>query len=938
MDFNAIISSGCVNPELFEEMYQRYLQNPNDVDASWRQIFTQTEQLSVDAPLQKQQPQEPNKTSNALTDESRIHKLIESYRTYGHLLARTNPLSTKEIVEPVELTLKRLDFSDKELSRPFPTCGLLKQPLAPLHDIIATLKLIYCHRIGIEYMGMQNEEMEKWIQERIESSQFKNSLSVEKKLTILDYLNKSEIFETFIHTKYVGQKRFSLEGGETLIPMLATVLEEGAVNGIDEFIIGMAHRGRLNVLSNIFNKSYSDIFSEFHEGYIPLSVEGSGDVKYHKGFYSEKKTLHGHEIKLTLSPNPSHLEAVDPVVEGQVHARQIMLNDKNQEKVLPILIHGDGAVAGQGVVYETLQLCRIDGYSTGGTLHIVINNQVAFTTQPKEGRSTRYCTDIAHAFGAPVFHVDAESPEDCIYATQLAIALRQKFHCDVFIELNCYRKYGHNEGDEPFFTQPIEYGIIRAKRPIRELYRDGLIEQGILKQDQAKALEIEFKASLEKHLKEIQSPSNEIRAKEESSLAENNALIFQPTVTAVSKSVIQEVGKQLCTIPKDVTIHPKLAVLMKERLSMIDLDSADKNPDNAQSNAANPVKPIDWGMAELLAYGTLVWENKDIRLSGQDSCRGTFSHRHARLVDQTREESYVPLQHLKPSQGRFDVYNSPLSEYAVLGFEFGYSVTHPDALVIWEAQFGDFSNGAQIIIDQFIAASEQKWEQRSPLTLFLPHGYEGQGPEHSSGRIERFLTLAGDCNMQIVNPTTPSQLFHLLRRQSLRELKKPLIVFTPKGLLRHPKCVSTLKDLSQGTFQEILEDPSPGKNSERLIFCSGRIFYDLIAEREKTETTDLMIVRIEQLYPLNIEKIKEIICKLSKLKECFWVQEEPNNMGAWNFLNQTLRGLLPPKVELQYVGRARSASTAVGSHAMHKTEHSGILNAIFTGNKTGNKK
>lgn len=934
MNFNAIISSGCVNPELFEEMYQRYLQNPNEVDASWCQIFTQMEQLSDKASLQ-QQIDKSNKTSSSLSDESRIHKLIESYRTYGHLLAHTNPLNTNEIVEPVELKLHRLDFADKDLSLLFPTCGLLKQPLAPLSDIIATLKLIYCHRIGIEYMGMQNGEMEKWIQGRFESPQFKDSLSIEKKLTILDYLNKSEIFETFIHTKYVGQKRFSLEGGETLIPLLATILEEGAVNGIDEFILGMAHRGRLNVLSNIFNKSYSDIFSEFHEGYIPLSIEGSGDVKYHKGFYSEKKTLHGHEIKLTLSPNPSHLEAVDPVVEGQVHARQVMLNDKNQEKVLPILIHGDGAVAGQGVVYETLQLCRIEGYSTGGTLHIVINNQVAFTTQPKEGRSTRYCTDIAHAFGAPVFHVDAEYPEECIYATQLAVALRQKFHCDVFIELNCYRKYGHNEGDEPFFTQPIEYGIIRAKRPIRELYRDSLIEQGVLKEDQAKTLEVDFKANLEKHLNEIKNSANKISAKEEYSLAENNQLIFQPTVTAVPKSTLKKVGKQLCTIPKDVTIHPKLAALMKERLNMLDLDSSDKKTSNAQSI---PIKPLDWGMAELLAYGTLLWENKDIRLSGQDSCRGTFSHRHARLVDQTQEESYVPLQHLKLSQGRFDVYNSPLSEYAVLGFEFGYSVTHSDALVIWEAQFGDFSNGAQIIIDQFIAASEQKWEQRSPLTLFLPHGYEGQGPEHSSGRIERFLTLAGDCNMQIVNPTTPAQLFHLLRRQSLRVLKKPLIVFTPKGLLRHPKCVSSLENLSEGTFQEILEDPSPGKNSERLIFCSGRIFYDLIAERENTGTTDLMIVRIEQLYPLNIEKIKEVIGKSFNLKECFWVQEEPNNMGAWNFLNQTLRGLLPPQVKLQYVGRARSASTAAGSNAMHKTEHGEILNAIFTGNKTGNKK
>ncbi len=893
-----LIDSGCQNPSLFEEMYARYLQDPTSVDASWRKIFGALD--SVPESITTSSPE-----SETSCDAWRLCNLIEAYRMYGHLCAKTNPLSTSPISEPNELSLEHLGFNRLDLSRNFPTHGFLKEQEAPLVAIVDALKATYCDKIGIEYMGLENPVMEKWLQQRIESNHFKNNFTVDQKRKILEYLNKSEVFESFLHTKYVGQKRFSLEGAETLIPMLATLLEEGTACGAEEYFIGMAHRGRLNVLCNIFNKSYADVFSEFDEGYVSTSSEGTGDVKYHKGFYSEVEIKPGKRVKVTLTPNPSHLEAVDGVVEGEVKARQILCNDDKQEKIIPILIHGDGALSGQGIVYETLQLSRLEGYSTGGTIHIVINNQIAFTTLPKDSRSTRYCTDIARAFEAPVFHVNAEDPEGCVYAVKLAIALRQKFHCDVFIDLNCYRKYGHNEGDEPFFTQPLEYQFIRKKKNIRELYLDTLIGERHIERQMADTLQAEFKSLLESSMQKNKI-SNE---KKEEKKKENRASVQKPT-TAVPLKTLEEVGQQMCALPSDLTVHPKIASLLKERVAMV-----------------KDGKPIDWGMGELLAYATLLVEKIDVRLSGQDSCRGTFSHRHASLVDQAKENRYVPLRFLRPSQGRFDVYNSSLSEYAVLGFEFGYSAVNLGALVIWEAQFGDFCNGAQIIIDQFIVASEQKWGQQSALTLFLPHGYEGQGPEHSSARMERFLSLAGHDNVRIVIPTTPVQLFHLLRRQALSSSRKPLIVFTPKALLRHPKCVSSLTDFTQGEFQEVLLDPNPPKVVRRLVFCTGRVFYDLIAEREKQGIDDCMIVRIEQLYPLDTVKIKSVIEK-QKVKECLWVQEEPSNMGAWGYIRPLISELLPDGIKLSYVGREQSASTAVGSHATHKKELAEILEAF----------
>lgn len=899
MTFEKLIRSGYDNLELIEEMYDRYQKDPASVDSSWRSAFSTTLYDGVAAPVQI------DVTAPA---DLRIDRLIRSYRTWGHLKADINPIRTSPIEQPWQLSLDVIGFKESELGELFPTNGLMEKPEATLQEIIDVLEDIYCAKIGVEYMGIQNLEMQHWIQQRIEPNRFSIDLSIDQKRSILQHLNKSELFEVFLHTKYVGQKRFSLEGGETLIPVLAALIDTGAELDLEQFVIGMAHRGRLNVLSNILEKSYSLIFSEFEEGYIPLSFEGSGDVKYHKGFTS-KVNLHGKQVEILLTPNPSHLEAVNPVVLGQVRAYQESTKDVEKAHSLPILIHGDAAIAGQGIIYETLQLYDLEGYSTGGSLHVVINNQIGFTTTPESGRSTHYCTDIARAFNAPVFHVNAEDPESCVAATNLAIELRQKFKCDVFIDLNCYRKYGHNEGDEPAFTQPHEYELIRTKKPIREIYRDDLIHQGVLERKMAEALEVEFKAALQEALTGLRLPEKKSSLEEPELESKKQVDLFQPVNTGVEMGTLQKVAETICTIPEGVTVHRKLKKLIHDRQEM-----------------AKGVKPVDWGMGESLAYATLLNENKIIRLSGQDSCRGTFSHRHAVWMDQKGENAYCPFKQLN---GQFDVYNSPLSEYAVLGFEFGYSFSRPDALVLWEAQFGDFSNGAQIIIDQFISTSEMKWGQTNAVTLLLPHGYEGQGPEHSSARMERFLALCGDDNMQVVDPTTPAQLFHLLRRQLHKRLEKPLIIFTPKGLLRHPECVNPIEDFSKGSFQEILNDPTPPKKVKTLVFCAGRIFYDLNAERRKRNVKDLAIIRIEQLYPLHKEKLAELMNQYKGFKTCFWVQEEPKNMGAWDFIRPFLRQLLPEGKVLQYIGRKRSASPAAGSFALHQKQHKEIIEALF---------
>ncbi|MBN4066882.1 2-oxoglutarate dehydrogenase E1 component [Simkania negevensis] len=904
--------ASMANISLIEEMYDKFRADSSSVDDSWCRFFEGVEFASKIS-----EGQSLSSTSNDL----RISTLINAYRSYGHLLARFDPIDPAPRASVPELDLATLGFEEDELNETFPTCGLLDEKFAPLSKIIEVLREIYCNKVGFEFVGLQNVEMEEWIEERVEAVRCSPLLSMEQKKAILQHLNKSELLELFLHTKYVGQKRFSLEGAETLIPIIAEVIELGSVSGLKEFVIGMAHRGRLNVLANILNKSYSTIFHEFEENYLPGLSEGSGDVKYHKGFSADIITRGGRQVHVSLTANPSHLEAVNAVVEGQVKAKQVLKGDVNQEEILPLLIHGDSAISGQGTIYECLQLCNLPGYSAGGTIHIVINNQIGFTTTPKESRSTRYCTDIARTFGAPVFHVNGEDPEMCIFVTDLAVQLRQKFHCDVFIDLNCYRKYGHNEGDEPFFTQPLEYKLIRQKASVRQIYRDSLVQHGVLEKHIAHQLEEEFNGSLKtdhegSKLFETAPPADLFKGpvwKEFVRTSEKE--INRPFKTQVPQKTLKALAKSFCAAPEGFNIHKKIARLNEDRFKMVG-GSAKK-------------KTIDWGMAEMLAFASLLAQGKHIRLSGQDSRRGTFSHRHAMWVDQDSGKHYFPLSHLKPGQGRCHVYNSILSEFAVLAFEFGYSLSYPDALVIWEAQFGDFCNGAQVVIDQFIAVTEQKWNRYSGLTLLLPHGYEGQGPEHSSARIERFLQLSGEDNWYVVNPTTPAQFFHLLRKQVLQQTRRPLIVFTPKGLLRYQACKSSLEELSKGAFEKIIDDPTRPKKAKRILLCSGRIYYDLIEERERRKKKDIVIVRIEQLYPLKKDLLKKIINQYKGYKEMFWVQDEPSNMGAWLYIYRQMRDVIPVKTKLQYAGRKRSASTAVGNHAVHKQQHTDIMQQAF---------
>lgn len=912
MEEDRLMEVAGANSSLVEDLYERYLKDPKSVSQEWISVFKKLELLPVSPRVVQRMPagQQPSPS-----DESfRIAHLIESYRTWGYLTVPVNPIALKPPEEPDQLKLATLGFHQTELSKSFPTLGLLQKEQAPLLEIIDALKKIYTSRIGYEYMGTQNLPIEKWIQERIEQPPYKLNLTTPQKQMILEQLNKTELFESFLHTKFPGQKRFSIEGGETLIPMLAALIERGAEMGASEYVLGMTHRGRLNVLANILNKSYSEIFSEFDEGYFPDGFEGTGDVKYHKGFLSESVTFHGHQVKISLTPNPSHLESVDPVVEGQVKAKQIQINDELKMKVVPVLVHGDAAISGQGVVYETLQLSQLKGYSTGGTIHLVINNQIGFTTIPADSRSTRFCTDIAKTFNLPVFHLNAEDPESCVFAAILAAEIRQKFHIDVFLELNCYRKYGHNESDEPAYTQPLEYQMIRAKKSIRELFRLQLIQEGAVEKFMAESLEVEFKKSLQDAL-------GSAGALEKSNPPDVSykrpADLFQPVATGVPRKELREVADSFCFIPKDFSLHPKLQALLKERKEMVLLEN----------------KLVDWGVAELLAYGTLLVEGTPVRLSGQDCGRGTFSHRHALWMDQKKEMAYYPLEHIKEGQARSDVINSPLSEFAILAFEYGYSIASLETLVLWEAQFGDFGNGAQVVIDQYIASAEAKWAQKSSLTLLLPHGYEGQGPEHSSSRLERYLSLAADDNLCIVQPSTPAQLFHLLRRQAKTSFKKPLICLTPKQLLRHPLCVSKVDALEKGVFQEILDDPESVKTGYRIVFCTGKIYYELSQLRTKEKLEGLVLIRIEQLYPLHKERLKSLIDAYAQASEFIWVQEEPKNMGAWSYIHLLIEELLPKKGSLKYLGRPESASPATGSYVLHKKELSNIFQPLLENRK-----
>lgn len=907
MGFDKFSHMHLGNVEMIDKLYGDFQKNPQSVDESWRYFFEGWELGQT------------REKGEATDLDLRVFSLIEAYRQFGHLKANVNPIALVSPSQPEELELATHGLKPEDLGKECVSMGLLQTTHAPLQKIIDRLESIYCQKIGVEYKDRCDVKISRFIQEQIEMSSFRSALTVDQKKNILEWLNKAELFETFIHTKYVGQKRFSLEGGETLIPILHEIIEEGAEKGVDEILLGMAHRGRLNVLANILQKSFSMIFGEFEDFFDPQLVEASGDVKYHKGFSADIESISKKKVHISLTANASHLEAVDAVVLGKVKGKQERRKDQPEKKVMGILIHGDSSFAGQGIVYETMQFSKLEGYGVGGVIHIVVNNQIGFTTLPHEYRSSRYSSSIASIIGAPVFHINAEDPEGCICIAKLAMTIRQMFGIDVVIELHCYRKYGHNEGDEPGFTQPLEYQLIGKKKSIRELFRDQLIDEGTVEKEMAKAVEEEFKKSLHYELEEMKLKSQKIPEQVFQGIwskykEPTKHEFFTKVSTQVSIDTLRELGKLIYRIPDGLEINSKLKKLILQRYAEIN-DEASKFS-------------IDWAMAEHLAFASLLWENVPIRLSGQDSARGTFTHRHAVWVDQKNDHHYYPFSHLKKGQPHCSIYNSSLSEFGVLGFEFGYSLVYPESLVIWEAQFGDFVNGAQVIIDQFICSSEQKWKRFSGLVMLLPHGYEGQGSEHSSARLERFLQQAAGNNWQVVYPTTPAQYFHLLRRQMLWSIRVPLIVMSPKGLLRHPACVSSLQDLSSNTFSEILDDPEY-LEATRILLCAGRVYYDLLEERKKKERTDVAIIRIEQLYPLHIDSLVEIFHKYDKVQEIYWVQEEPINMGSYSFIAPQLQKILPVGKELVYVGRKAASSPATGSHKRHAKEQREIVETAF---------
>jgi len=917
MDQEFLNNANYGNISFLEALLEAYERNPDSVPQEWKTAFSALGEAQTSSkPLQEStrmgiSAQQSSSTENGV--DPRLVLLIDAYRKYGFFRAATNPLySNKGPRGQLEYT--NFGFRESDLGKNF--FWHASKELMPLKQIISTLERVYCTRVGYEFVGIIPVDQEEWLIAEIESEgSIDAKFSRERKKAIYNNLNRAELLETFLHTKYVGQKRFSIEGGETLIPMLSELVSRSANLGVSEFVLGMAHRGRLNVLAHILNKSYEQIFFEFHENYIPESFEYSWDVKYHKGFVAD--ILYGSKsLKITLVPNPSHLEAVDPVVQGQTFAKQFNgCLDSKKNSVLPILVHGDAAFTGQGVVYETLQLSKLNGYGCGGTIHIIVNNQIGFTTLPSEYSSMQSCTDIAKGFGFPVFHVNAEDPESAIYVIDLACEMRNRFGCDVIIDLICYRKYGHNESDEPAFTQPLKYKQIAKKRSIRHLYLQQLIAEGVLDGVEAQQLEGELRNTLQSSFKEL-NPNK----RGAPSLIDSKSSSFAHLQTGVPLPRLQAITTATSSVPPNFSIHPKLLRLLKDREGMV---NGEKNLDGSS------LKTLDWGMCELLAFGSLLCEGKNIRLSGQDSCRGTFSHRHAVWIDQKENSSYVSLNHLQPEQGYFDVINSPLSEFAVMGFELGYSIANPSSLVLWEAQFGDFCNGAQVTIDQFLSTGEQKWGQVSGLVLLLPHGYEGQGPEHSSGRMERFLTLCGQNNLQVVNPSTPAQFFHLLRRQAHMAEKKPLIVFTPKSLLRHPECKSAVNELILGSFQEILDDTEAPNSATTIVACSGHIYYDLIAERQRLQQKDIAIIRIEQLYPLHVDRIEEIISKYTHADKFLWVQEEPMNMGAASFVAASFAQIVGEEMIFQQIGRPISASPAVGSYLIHKKQTEKIFEAVF---------
>ncbi len=901
------------HPSFIDSMYRQYQEAPESVEESWRTFFS-----GFDYAERGNGVVSAGEDGEIDPKELNVFNLIIGYRNRGHLLSDTNPIRERRDRRP---KLRKRDFglSDDDLDTVFHSGAQIGLPNATLREIIAKLQEIYCGHIGFEYNHISDSEVRNWIRDYVETHQPKRdyNIPIEKKKRILQKLNEAVVLEEFLGTKYIGQKRFSLEGGETTIVGLDGIINEAAISGVDEIVIGMAHRGRLNVLANILGKTYQQIFSEFEGMAVPEQIYGDGDVKYHLGYSSQVNTLSGKQMDLKLVPNPSHLESVNPVVEGFARAKADLLYDGNHDRVLPILIHGDAAVAGLGIVYETVQMSKLSGYQTGGTIHFVINNQIGFTTDFDDARSSTYSTASANAIQAPVFHVNGDDPEAVLFAVEFAVRFRQKFKEDVFVDMVCYRKHGHNEGDDPQFTQPEMYEFIKTHPNPRKLYSETLISRGDVEAELANSMEEAFKQLLQDRLDEVREKplpytyqEPELAWKDLRFATSYEEFEMSPP-TGIEKDKVTKILDWLMKTPKGFTLVPKMNRLFKGKKKLLDAHQ------------------LDWALAELLAYGSILLEGRDVRLSGEDVKRGTFSHRHAVLTDAKTFERINRLDGMSPDQGKFHIYNSLLSEFAVLGFEYGYAMASPDPLVIWEAQFGDFFNGAQTIVDQYIVAGESKWRRMNGLVLYLPHGYEGQGPEHSSARLERFLQSCAEFNMTVANVTTPANLFHILRRQLVRPFRKPLILMTPKSLLRHPEVVSDIADFESGNrFREIIDDPEVNTKAEvkkvkRVLQCSGKVYYDLLERKREEKRDDIAIIRFEQLYPFPTKQV-DMLKEKYKGKETFWVQEEPSNMGAWQYVNAIFL-----EHDFKLIARKSSASPATGFKKVHDKQQLDIVDRAF---------
>lgn len=894
---------GNAEIDSMDELFRQYKENPEQVESSWQNFFQGFE-------FAKKDYSADDLKSEAFDKEVKVLSLIDGYRKRGHLFTKTNPVRTRRKYFPT-LDIENYGLKESDLEEEFYAGKEIGIGKTSLRNIVSFVQKTYCESIGSEYMFIRDTKRINWLIERIERNMNQSTFSPEEKKEIFLHLNQAVGFESFIHKKFTGQKRFSLEGAEILLPALNAAINTGSELGIKEFTLSMSHRGRLNVLANVIQKPYEKIFKEFDADEYDEGIS-LGDVKYHLGYGKKIQTSKGKEVMLNLVPNPSHLESASPIIQGISRALIDHVYNHDYNAVAPIIIHGDAAIAAQGVVYEVIQMSEIEGYKTGGTIHLVINNQVGFTTNYLDARSSTYCTDIGKVTKSPIFHVNGDDVEAMVHTIRIAMEYRQIFHTDVFIDILCYRKYGHNEGDEPRFTQPLLYKAIAKHPNPRDVYAKKLISQNIYTEKQLEQYKDDFESILEIKLnkaKELKRVTITQFLKEEwNGFRYGIEEDFHTQIpTGVSKEILDNLILKINELPGDKKFFRKIVKLMEERINM------------------GKAGQIDWAMGELLAYASLLTEGHPVRVSGQDSVRGTFSHRHAAVVIEDTDQKYFPLKHLSEDQASFEIYNSLLSEYGVMGFEYGYSLATPKALTIWEAQFGDFANVAQVIVDQYISSAEEKWGLMNGLVLLLPHGYEGQGPEHSSARIERYLILAARGNMHIVNPTTPANMFHLLRQHIKRDFRVPLIVFTPKSLLRHPKCTSSLTELSENKFMPVIDDSEVDVNEvRRVVLCSGKIYYDLLEKKEEYKALDIALVRVEQLHPFPLEEIKKILGKYKNNLLTLWVQEEPENMGPWYYVQNLMRGM-----DIIHVSRQASGSPAVGLLKIHNFQQKEIVEKVF---------